>query len=284
MTVEPSAEVRRTAAVGPLDRLVAELGRPTVGTVVGLLWIAAMLIGWRRLTAALDSPLEPAVMAAVGVLLAGVAAGVRVAWQRLPAEPDSPRLDRLVILLPTIPVLSLGAALSLPGTDARGLVAFWTVLVAGECWAYRPAVWRRRPDRAARPVRVDPPQEPSPHASPAEPAPAASPAAPVLSVPGDDVLQQLTRSQAADGSEELSGWLRMPFDAGQRTASAHVAFCPPFPRTPELSVRQLDGPSTRIKTAQLLPHGTRLDLKLAAAADRRESVLLEFSARSQGEG
>ena len=100
--------------------------------------------------------------------------------------------------------------------------------------------------------------------------------------PAEEVLQQLTRSQAADGSEELSGWLRMVFAAGQRTGSLHVAFCPPFAETPELAFDQLDGPDARIKTAQLLPYGVRLDLKLAAAPDDPGSVLLQFSARSEG--
>ena len=86
------------------------------------------------------------------------------------------------------------------------------------------------------------------------------------------------------GPNELSGWLRMPFAAGQRTGSMHVAFCPPFAATPELAVEQIDGPEVRIKTAQLLPYGARLDLKLAAAAEEPTAVLLQFSARTPGLG
>ena len=84
----------------------------------------------------------------------------------------------------------------------------------------------------------------------------------------------------ADGGEQLSGWLRAGFAAGQRTANVHVAFCPPFPKTPQLTVEQLDGPEVRIRTAQLLPHGLRLDLKLAVTAEKPLDVLLQFSARS----
>ena len=98
--------------------------------------------------------------------------------------------------------------------------------------------------------------------------------------PPEEVLQQLTRSGAADGSEQLAGWLRVPFAPGQRTGSVHVAFCPPFNRTPELVVEQLAGPEARIKTAQLLPYGVRLDLKLNAAGEQPASVLLQFSARA----
>jgi hypothetical protein len=75
----------------------------------------------------------------------------------------------------------------------------------------------------------------------------------------------------------------MAFTAGQRTGSIHVAFCPPFAAVPEVEVEQIDGPEARIKTAQLLPYGVRLDLKLAAASEEPTSVLLQFSARSTQE-
>jgi hypothetical protein len=102
-------------------------------------------------------------------------------------------------------------------------------------------------------------------------------------IPSEDVTQQLMRSRTADGTEELSGWLRPAFAAGQRTGSIHVAFCPPFAGTPELAVEQIGGPEARIKTAQLLPYGVRLDLKLAATADQPTTVLLQFSARTARE-
>ena len=97
-------------------------------------------------------------------------------------------------------------------------------------------------------------------------------------IPPEEVTQQLTRSTAADGTEELAGWLRIPFAAGQRTGSVHVAFCPPFARTPELSVEQIDGPEARLKTTQVLPYGARLDLKLHAASESPASVVLQFAA------
>lgn len=278
MTAEPSLDFNRASAAGPLDRLTAELRRWSLGTLLGLLSIAALLVGWRRLAGGLSSELEPLALLSVGAVVAAVALSVRLLWHYLPVGYKSRRVDWLVALLPSSSVLALGAALSVPGTSTAGLIAFWALLTSEEVWAWRPAGWprlRRGGTAADRSVRADPPRTSSPH--PVLPAAADD-------LPADDVLQQLTRSQAADGSEQLSGWLRMAFAAGQRTASVHVAFCPPFPRTPELTVEQLDGPPTRIKTAQLLPHGTRLDLKLAAMAEEPHSVLLQFSARSKGEG
>ncbi len=248
-----------------------------------------MLVGWRRLAGALSSPLQPSALLAVGVLLTLAAIGIRSAWYYLPAEAKTRGLDWSIALLPTAAVLALGAALSLPGTAPGGVAAFWALLVTEELWAWRSAVRRRlRPaSPGARAVRLAPPQKAllarrssteSPPTIPGSP-----PTIPEWStIPADEVLQQLTRSQAADGSGQVAGWLRMPFAAGQRTASVHVAFCPPFPKTPELAVEQLDGPPTRIKTAQLLPYGMRLDLKLNWTAEEPLVVLLEFSARGGG--
>ena len=110
------------------------------------------------------------------------------------------------------------------------------------------------------------------------PLPASQLASAVEDVPPEHVDQQLVRSHAAD-SDVLSGFVRVGFLQGQRTGSVHVAFCPPFTKTPDLTVEQLDGPDARIKTAALLPYGVRLDLKLAAEADEPTSVLLQFEVR-----
>ena len=101
---------------------------------------------------------------------------------------------------------------------------------------------------------------------------------PELSPPGADVLQQLTRSKTADGTERLDGWLRMPLAPGQRTASVHVAFCPPFETNPTLDLEQIEGPEGRIRSAQLMPHGVRLDLKLRRKPEEPTDVFLRFSA------
>jgi len=270
--------IRGAAAVGKPDRSAAEIGQWSAGAVAALLLLAAALVGWRRLAGALSSPLHPPLLLAAGAAMAVAAVGVRLAWRRLSAGNSAPLFDWLMAILPSSAVLALAAALSLPGTAAGGLAAFWAVLAVGEILAWQPLVRRRLPGRSkaagrSHPVRLDPPETV---------AAGHRPARPLADVPPGDVLQQLTRSRAADGSEQLSGRLRAAFSAGQRSGSIHVAFCPPFARSPELAVEQLDGPPTRIKTAQLLPYGVRLDLKLTATAEAPQSVLVEFSARSKG--
>ena len=172
------------------------------------------------------------------------------------------------MILTSLALTGLGTGLCLPGTRALGLFLLVVLLGAEESWAW---AWYAR--------RFSPPPTPQP----SSPAPMShvmpSLESDVANLP-EEVSQQLTRSQAADGADELSGWLRLAFAAGQRTGSIHVAFCPPFATVPELELEQLDGPEARIKTAQLLAYGVRLDLKLAAAAEEPASVLLQFSARA----
>jgi hypothetical protein len=85
---------------------------------------------------------------------------------------------------------------------------------------------------------------------------------------------------APDGSDVLSGWMRVSMALGQRNASVHLSFCPQFSRAPRVTVKQLEGPRARIKTVQVLPHGARFDLKLAAPSEGPETVLLRFSAET----
>jgi hypothetical protein len=249
-----------------------ELGRWSVGTLVGLLWCAALLIGWRRLAEALSRPLEVPVLLVVGGLVAAVSVGLRIWWQRLARGREASPGDWLVVLLPSAAVLCLGAALSLPGTTIGGLVAFWVPVAVAEPWAWRRV--RRGLDRRPRP-------RPS-RAEPRGPPPLEAMSGQVADLlPAEDVLQQLTRSQAADGSEQLSGWLRARFAAGQRTAMVHLAFCPQFAKTPELMVERLDGPEILRINQAVHSFGARLDLKLKDPAGKTLDLLLQFSARSK---
>ena len=236
-------------------------------SLLGLLTAAALMVVARRLAGALANPLEPATLLTTGILVAAAAAAIRLGWFFSPAHPAR-RLDRAVMLLTSLSVAALGAGLCLPDTPAVGKFLLCTLLGAEESWAW---AWHIRHS-----ISLPVPRPPSPAPTPR----ARLSLDPDVAVLPEEVTQQLTRSQAADGAEELSGWLRTAFAAGQRTGSIHVAFCPPFAATPELEVEQLDGPEARIKTAQLLPYGARLDLKLAAAAEEPTSVLLQFSART----
>ncbi len=96
--------------------------------------------------------------------------------------------------------------------------------------------------------------------------------------PAGDITQQLTRRTTTEGGQDLTGWLRMPLAAGQRTGTLHVAFCPPFDEPPTVEAEAISGPACRIKIGPVMAHGVRLDAKLDAAAEAGESVLVWFYA------
>lgn len=93
-----------------------------------------------------------------------------------------------------------------------------------------------------------------------------------------DVQQQWTRSRLPDGSEQILATLRAELAAGQRTASIHLAFCPPLAEVPELEFEQVDGPDARIQQGELFRHGARLDVRLAEPAATACSVVIELAA------
>ena len=177
----------------------------------------------------------------------------------------------------SLAMLVLAVSLSLRGSNASAVVGFWAVIVGEELWAWRCIL----PARRSAPV--DLPMDREQRAGNGEPATPggdlgedSEPAEPEA-----DVLQQLTLRAMAEGGQQLSGWLRMPLAAGQRTGSLHVAFCPPFGQMPQVQAEPVSGPGCRIKAAQVLPYGARLDVKLEEPAPDDESVLVWFFARSQ---
>jgi hypothetical protein len=272
--------VSNEPALSPLapPRPVAEVALWAAVCLVGLLGSAALLLCWRRLSAGLARPLAPAGLVGAGATVAALAAIGRIAWRYGRTSRPADWLDRAVAGATTGAVLALGAAVSLPDSSLVGLVVLWGVLAVEEVWA-----WSRSPTagsgtRFRRPAR---PRGPAPRANVQDAGRGEPPGAAALDrPPQQDVLQQLTRSRTPDGAETLSGWLRVPLAPGQRSTSVHVAFCPPFDRTPEATLVQIDGPDARIKTVQLLPYGARFDLKLAAAGQSEgRSVLLQLEAR-----
>lgn len=261
-----------------------EVGRAVRMALLATLLGTAGVLALRRIAGALVAPLPPIALIGAGFVLALLAGTARSMARREP--PGQGRAGGRGLhrrLLPTVSVLIGAAALSVPGSGWLGLTGLWSIVLAGEILVRRPVRlpplrWPRLRSRwgarRGRTSRVDPPQRPAPHGTPED---GARPDA----APPEEVLQQLTRRQLADGAEELTGWLRVPFAADQRTENVHVAFCPPFTTAPHLSVVQSAGPPARVKTAQLLPYGVRLDLKLSSPAGAHATVLLEFAARAE---
>jgi hypothetical protein len=258
------------------ERLVNELGRGVgltsdahhqlAATLLGLLAAAAAVVVWRRLAGALVQSLDPIVLLSASGLAATTAATIRIVWLPMRGKRAS-QFESTGMVIASLAAAAFVAGLLVPGTSIAFMLLAGAIIAAEEIWAWRTYLRRG----AAREC----------HEAGWQPALRRRKAGDLPDVvPPKDVVQQLVRSQAADGSEQLRGWLRTRFAAGQRTASAHVAFCPPFAATPQLTVEQIGGPEARLKTGQLLPYGVRIDLKLAEPAEEVTTVLLQLIARS----
>ena len=268
----------------PEEILPVGFGRCMVATALGVLSAAALVVVARRLAGALQTPLEPALLLTAGTLIAATAAAIRLGWRLTSSTSFTSWSDRVVMVFTSLAAVSLTAGLCLPGTPVVWIATLACLVALEELgmlgWLMHRRARRSR-EKTPRPIHVDAAHAAIPHAKCVNAALKPSALFDATEAPfPDEVTQQLTRSQAADGAEEFSGWLRMPFAAGQRTGNVHVAFCPPLSAVPELHVEQIDGPTARIKTAQVLPYGVRLDLKLAVTAEEPACVLLQFAARA----
>ena len=228
---------------------------------------AVLVLALRRVSGALVHPLSVAMLTPTG--------------SRRPFRPlvferygDIPLIVRAssrgdlimdILLGASLPIFA--AALSLPGTNAWGLACLWLLISAFEilAWGHRAGQWLRRtrhvktgPER----LRIDQAQSIAAHIEPVATLPGAisdSLTAPLW--PAKGVTQQLTRSTTTQGGDLLCGALRLDLAAGQRTGNLHVAFCPPFAGTPEITAVQADGPEGADKDRPIAalrgPHGCK---------------------------
>ncbi len=285
-----ATRVTRAGLSGPVTwprSVSVQISYLVLGSLGALVVALGLVVVWRRLWGGLSIPPPwPA-----GLLSGALAAGVAAAWRSAGAGETRCLAPRRIGLLrrwlPSLLPLIWGLAMSLPPASAAALVGFWSLVVVEEMWGLGLAGsgwdmarrgWGGR--GSARRVhlggnrRLQTTQLPA-----AVHAPSAPPGMPEAAAEGE-VIEQLTRCRLADGREQIAGWLAVRFAPGQRTDCLHVAFCPPFARSPELQITQLDGPCVRIKTGQLQPYGVRLDLKLAEPASAAERVVLSFAARA----
>lgn len=271
MAAAPIEAVEYSHPLAVEHRFRAEWARWSSVAIIGLLWLAAILLVWRRLAGALSSPLDLPAIVALAAVLAATAAAARL----LMRQDHARRRHRLAEAAVSAPVVLLAAAASLSGTPVAGLILLWVAIAAEEVLAWWIGPRRTQPGLQP-PAPSDPPLEMAKEPDTGEPVDEES----EEEVPPGEILQQITRSRLADGGEILSGWLRVPLAAGQRSANVHLAFCPPFSQTPQLAVDQRDGPSARIRPIQILPYGARFDLKLAQSCASDTALVLHFVAES----
>ncbi len=279
MSVPTIADFNLTAGSFPQAHLARPLVRAAVLTCVAVVFFAAAFLWFRRAVGAISTPLSASGLLSVGLAAAATALGARYVWKRTAAT----RWSTLgVSSLLTVSTLAFAAAASLPNSAPIGLAGLWLVVVGEELWAW----W---PKRLARTERAEPKPAPSPQPVPVADSHERFEQAVADSSVGADVLQehvtqQVTRLLEPDGTDRVVGWMRVSFEPGQRLASVHLAFCPPFGRTPEAALERLEGPQVRIKRVQVFPFGARFDLKLGTPAEQATDVLLRVAAEVAGEG
>jgi len=236
----------------------------------------ALLIVERRIVGAAVNPLPPQLLLAVVSLAAAAAAGIRRLAQLAVAGPAWHA--RVVEWVPRAALALLIIALWIPGTSAGAAVLAVCVVLLEEglTEVFQVGGKPRRRRATMPPKRETPARLPGDDAKPL--------ANDRLSVPRSDdesIEQTLQRRQTADGGTLLSGQICTSFEPGQRTAWAHVAFCPPFERVPRLEFQQSGGPEVRTKIGSLLPYGVRFELKQIRPSVRAERVTIEFVATGQ---
>lgn len=257
--------VRLTPSLG---RTAADLAGRLADALDVLLVLTGTYLIARRFAGALAEPLDGGTLLAAGVVI--VALTVLVRRLATLGERRGWRVG------PTVSLLLIGGALSMPGTSGLVIGLVWVMIAVEEAWAWGGVRWLRRTHLAAG---LAPARAPSSDAA------KSNPTTNVELEPEDFIgaaeadpqaTQRLERTESVEEGDVLRGWVRTALVAEQRTCHVHVAFCPPFASVPELEFHQTEGPAARIKAAQVLPYGVRWDVKLNSPGPAQ--VAIEFAA------
>lgn len=93
----------------------------------------------------------------------------------------------------------------------------------------------------------------------------------------DSTTQWMTRQSLPDGVEQIEGAIRVLFAAGQRGASVHVPFSPPFAAVPQVECETDGDDPARWKLSVVYAYGMRVDLKRESSGEPAE-IELSYSA------
>ena len=220
-----------------------------------------------------------ALFALVGIVLRRVTTATLEPHQ-LPAP-----WPRVMQHLPTLGVIAFVGAITFAETSAAAMAAtfFLIVAVVIESWLPNRPIHRSFVDapRMFAPVRSEPNRQSVPSAEIDHENDVDLEESREFdgATEGDEtILLHLTRGRTAQGRLFWHGRMRTEFEMGQRTAVAHVAFCPAFAAPPEVMAWHLRGDAAEIHVTQSLPQGARLEIRLEQPARANRSVLFEFTA------
>lgn len=227
-------------------------------TLLTSVTFAAVVFLVRRLSGDFVAPLPTPGLILCGVLLAATVAALRIACEPFVGRLSAHRRRIVNVFVPASLVLLVAAVLSLPGSSAWGLIGLWGFAAASEALLHRVGIARRARARPTRRLSANP-----------------------VPTAGRNVWQRLTRLYEPDGADVVEGWLRADLPAGTRTTQVHIAFCPPFTRTPIVEAEQQEGPPATLKVGPIYPHGARVEIRLDRAVIEPASVAVAVSAREK---
>jgi hypothetical protein len=225
----------------------------------------------RRATGALGSPLPPLPLVATAIGLLVWVWGTRLVWgwHAARATVFPPQLERAIALwLPHLTLMVFAVACSYPGRRLVDWLVWLPVVVVNSIGPHLLDRWQGL--RKSQIVQGAPAKQES--VAPTFEAPSVS-----MDNTGT-MLQQLNRSRTADGRHAMHGQLVAEFGPGERMATLHVAFCPPFEFLPYVEVEVSDGPDASVKVAQVLHNGARIEVRLSEPAVLPTAVSIEFAA------
>ena len=149
--------------------------------------------------------------------------------------------------------------------------------------AAEPRIKRPRPRVLADHGTPSPaPREEQPPVAPSAPASRASEGSPE---PPGRLQQRLERYESVEGTDCISGHVRLSIPAGGKATHAHVGFCPAFAATPLVQVStEYDGVEAVVTAAEVLPWGVRIECRLSEQAEEPLEIPVDLVAKSSTEG
>ncbi len=256
--------------------------------VVGLFLLA------RRYSGAFSQSLSDPALAGCGVVMVAAAALIRKLW----LAGCAGKLKVFEWLMPSLAIVMTAFAISVPGASSAGLVVFWMLLLIGESVWLLGLLSSRRTSTLivsdsstlgaqlggqlaeSGKTKVEPGQVEISQSSDVDASSGLELEEPEPNEAQDpNVIQQLIRSCDDEGNESMAGKVRLNIAAAQQAGRVHIAFSPPFSKSPEVYIEPgICDVEFQVKLSQAFAHGARIDVRLNEVAELDTTVWLEVYA------
>ncbi len=256
------------------------------------LLIADVVLATRRLSGQFTESLPAALATFSGLIIAITSLA---AWSLYTSVPR-PQTTKLLSLAPQAVSLAITAiwcwALSAATSPLAAGVLFSIVLLQlGVLAASSDLTWSEAPPRISHSELPVMPEMPAPVV--------ATISEPTFSVQSDEPFVEETEfaeegsgeidegqslwlsRRTTDDTEQIEGWVRVEFAAGQRETMIHVAFCPPLPGIPEIETEDLEGSDLEIRVAAAFAFGARISVRRSNPLEESTTDRVGFFAQAR---